>query len=199
MRFTNRLDEHARRLADELAGRSTRRSALTRVGQTAMAVVAGQVVLAAINADDAEAGRFCGHIGPTKGCPSPQGAPRIDRHGLPLDKHNGKPIDNLGRPINAAGQPVDAHGQRLIGPDGDPLPAGPRTRLCQDWVPELYGHRDARLQGSWYRCCNGQIRKLWDCCSHSHKRINGDAALHGYCNPGERVFCVTYRDTGLPC
>jgi hypothetical protein len=193
------MDDEARRLAESLAERSTRRSALTRVGRTAMAVVAGRIVLSAIDADEAEAGRFCGHIGPTKSCPSPQGAPRIDRHGLPVRKRDGKPIDNLGRLVNAAGQPIAENGTLLLGPDGDPLPIAPRTRLCEDWVRELYGHSDARLQGSWFRCCNGQIRKLWDCCSHSHKRINGDAALHGYCHPGERVFCVTYRDTGLPC
>ena len=45
---------------------------------------------------------------------------------------------------------------------------------------EQYG-LDARLQGSWFRCCGGQIRKLMDCCANTPKRINGDAALHGYC------------------
>ena len=60
-------------------------------------------------------------------------------------------------------------------------------------------HLDARLEGSWFRCCGGQIRKLWDCCANTKKRINGDAALHGYCYGRHKVFCVTYYDTGLPC
>jgi hypothetical protein len=55
------------------------------------------------------------------------------------------------------------------------------------------------MQGSWFRCCGGQIRKLMDCCANSPKRINGDAALHGYCYGRRNVFCVTYYDTGLPC
>jgi hypothetical protein len=65
-------------------------------------------------------------------------------------------------------------------------------------VPERHGV-DAVLQGAWYRCCNGQIRKLVDCCSTSRRRINGDAALVGYCRPGRRVFCVLYTETGVPC
>ena len=58
---------------------------------------------------------------------------------------------------------------------------------------------DAVTQGSWYRCCGGQIRKLVDRCSRSRRRINGDASLVGYCYTGRRVFCVMYYDTGLPC
>ena len=30
-------------------------------------------------------------------------------------------------------------------------------------------------------------------------RINGDAALTGYCYSGRRVFCVMYYDTKIPC
>ena len=65
-------------------------------------------------------------------------------------------------------------------------------------MPELHGV-DARAQGVWYRCCNGQTRRLVDCCSTSTRRINGDGALVGYCYRGRRVFCVIYYDTGLPC
>ena len=35
------------------------------------------------------------------------------------------------------------------------------------------------VDGSWYRCCGGHVRKLQDCCSYSQQRINGDAALQG--------------------
>jgi hypothetical protein len=55
------------------------------------------------------------------------------------------------------------------------------------------------MQGAWYRCCSGQVRKLVDCCSPSKKRINGDASLTGYCWGGRRVFCVMYYDSGLKC
>ena len=100
--------------------------------------------------------------------------------------------------MDAEGYPVNEAGQRLVGPDGDPLSRGPRTRICEEWIPERFGI-DAVTQGSWYRCCFGQIRKLVDCCSTSRRRINGDAALTGYCYTGRRVFCVMYYDTNLPC
>ncbi len=199
MPLDSRLDQHARRLADALATRYTRRSVVTRVSRAALVLLGGRIVVAAIAPDAAQANHFCGHIWTTKSCPSPRGIPRVDRTGRPLRIGDGRPIDNLGRLVNGAGEPIDEAGQPLRGPDGEVLPPAPRTRICEDWVREIYHHHDARLQGAWYRCCHGQIRKLWDCCSHSTLRINGDAALHGYCKPGMRVFCVTYRDTGLPC
>ena len=55
------------------------------------------------------------------------------------------------------------------------------------------------IDGSWYRCCGGHVRKLIDCCIHGRRRINGDAALTGYCYSGRRVFCVMYYDTKIPC
>ena len=79
------------------------------------------------------------------------------------------------------------------------LPPAPRTRVCEDWTGEVEGLKDLRVQGSWFRCCGGQIRKLVDCCSFSRRRINGYASLTGYCWGGRRVYCVMYYDTGLPC
>ena len=55
------------------------------------------------------------------------------------------------------------------------------------------------IDGAWYRCCGGRVRKLVDCCSYSRKRINGDASLTGYCYKGRRVFCVMYFQTKVPC
>ena len=54
------------------------------------------------------------------------------------------------------------------------------------------------MDGAWYRCCGGKVRKLTDCCSYSSRRINGDAALTGYCYRGRKVFCVMYYDTQVP-
>ncbi len=65
-------------------------------------------------------------------------------------------------------------------------------------MKERYGHESV-MEGSWYRCCNDQVRKLVDCCSYSTRRINGDASLTGYCWDGRRVFCVMYYETGLAC
>ena len=124
---------------------------------------------------------------------------RIDRHGYPLHPSSGKRIDNLGRIVDRQGYALDGSGNRRRGPDGTLLKPAPRTRLCEEWVRETHGLLDAKTQGSWFRCCNGQIRKLVDCCSRSRRRINGDASLTGYCFRGRRVFCVMYYDSGLKC
>jgi hypothetical protein len=192
------LDGAAQALSARLAAGLTRRSFLGRMGGAILAVTGGATVAAALKPEEAEAFHFCGHIWTTGSCPSPLGIPRIDRNGYPLRAQDGRPIDNLGRLVDAEGYPVDEVGQRLVGPDAEPLERVPRTRLCEDWVPERF-EIEARTQGAWYRCCNGQIRKLVDCCSPSRRRINGDASLVGYCWSGRRVFCVMYYDSGLPC
>lgn len=192
------LDGFADGLASRLASAMTRRSFLGRLGALGLAVAGGSAVRAAVRPDDAEAFHFCGHIWTTGSCPSPYTLPRIDRRGFPLRPRDGRPIDNLGRLVDVDGFPTDEAGVRMTGPDGELLERGPRTRVCEDWVPERFGI-DAVTQGSWYRCCNGQIRKLVDCCSTSTRRVNGDKALKGYCYRGRRVFCVMYYDTGLPC
>lgn len=192
------LDRAAAGLSSELASGITRRSFLGRVGAAVMTAMGGATVAAALAPEKAEAFHLCGHIWTTGSCPSPNSLPRIDRLGYPIRVSDGKPVDNLGRLIDGDGFPVNAAGERLRGPDGDALERGPRTRICEDWVPEQFGI-SAVTQGSWYRCCNGQIRKLVDCCSPSRRRINGDASLTGYCYTGRRVFCVMYYDTHLPC
>ena len=194
------LDRSAERLAAKLAESTTRKSFLGRLGATVLAVAGGSAVAAAVKPDEADAFHLCGHIWTTGSCPSPYPPrARIDRKGFPLHPTTGRPIDNLGRHVNSSGYPVGAGGNRLTGPDGEPLPAAPRTRVCEDWTREQKGLRDLRTQGSWFRCCGGQIRKLVDCCSFSRRRINGDASLTGYCWGGRRVYCVMYYDTGLPC
>ena len=192
------LDDAAASLASRLASGMTRRSFLARLGTAVMGAVGGSAVAAAVAPDEAEAFHLCGHIWTTEFCPTPYRLPRIDRGGLPLRPRDGRPIDNLGRLIDLDGYPVDEAGEKLTGPDGEPLAPAPRTRICEDWVPERFAI-DARTQGAWYRCCKGQIRKLVDCCSTSRTRINGDRALKGYCYKGRRVFCVMYYDTGARC
>ena len=81
--------------------------------------------------------------------------------------------------------------------DGVPLAPAPRTKVCET-AGEDYGI-DLRLDGSWYRCCGGTVRRIRDCCGVTNVRINGDAALPGYCYPGRHVFCVTYYETAMPC
>ena len=69
--------------------------------------------------------------------------------------------------------------------------------MC-DWVADRF-NISTEVDGAWYRCCGGRVRKLVDCCSPSRRRINGDASLTGYCYRGRKVFCVMYYDTKVKC
>ena len=207
-------------LAHALAASTTRRSFLGRVAAGTMALLgvplAGSLPMPARGdvTDRPGGGRiagrvpgtepagswfgFCGHYWTTGSCPGPFHFPRVDARGLPLRPTDGRPVDDLGRLVDGAGRPVGEDGAPLMAPDGEPLPSAPRTRLCEDWAVQAYG-LNAVTQGSWYRCCNGVVRRLADCCSTSRRRINGDTALVGYCHGGRTVFCVIYMETGVPC
>jgi hypothetical protein len=193
------VSDAVERAVEGLAGRASRRGFLARVGATLTALTAGGLVARAIKPGEAEAHHFCGHTYTTGSCIHPLGPdlPRIDIHGYPLRPSDGVPIDNLGRPVNARGEPVGPDGKVLHDPDGRPLPPAPRTRIC-DLTADRYGF-EPHLDGSWYRCCDGNVRRLLDCCGYVHDRINGDAALTGYCYSGRKVFCVQYYQTKVPC
>jgi hypothetical protein len=188
------------RALEGIASSSSRRGFLSRVGAGMAAVTAGGVVAKLIAPGDARANHFCGHTFTTESCPHPLGPelPRIDRAGYPVDPRDGKPVDTLGRRVNGHGEPVDSGGRALHDPDGRPLPPAPRTKLCQEKVAREFDFT-THVDGGWYRCCEGQVRKLVDCCSQNDKRINGDEALEGYCYEGRKVFCVMYFDTKVPC
>lgn len=186
-----------RRLSDALADGTDRRGFLARASGWLLATAVGTGALP----DGADAQTyygFCGHTWTTGHCPHPTGIPRVDIHGYPLRARDGHRVDDLGRPVDRAGHPLDEHGRHLTGPDGRPLPAAPRTRICQDAIPERYGF-STRVDGSWYRCCGGKVRRLMDCCGYHQTRINGDTALTGYCYSGRKVFCVMYFQTQVPC
>jgi hypothetical protein len=160
---------------------------------------AGGAVAAAVKPGESQAFHFCGHTFTTGSClhPTSIDLPRIDARGYPLRPEDGQPIDDIGRPVDGHGRPVGGDGRPLLDPDGRPLPPAPRTRVC-DRTARAYGFKP-HLDGSWYRCCGGNVRKLWDCCGYTSRRINGDAALTGYCFAGRKVFCVHYYQTRVPC
>jgi hypothetical protein len=162
-----------------------------------MAVTGARTVGSLVKPGEAEAYHFCGHIYTTDSCPHPTGLPRIDSRGRPLRARDGHRVDDLGRLIDPEGMPVDDNGVQLTDAEGAPLPPAPRTPVCKA-VGERYGF-STQIDGAWYRCCGGHVRKLIDCCSYSHRRINGDASLTGYCYSGRRVFCVMYFQTKVPC
>jgi hypothetical protein len=196
------MPEHEDRPAEQsaterLAKSTSRRGFLSRAGRVLMLAAGGGAVAAALDPEESSAYHFCGHTYTTGSCPHPTGLPRIDSHGMPLRAKDGAPIDNLGRPIDDQGRPLDEDGHLQRDLDGRPLPPAPRTPVCKE-VERRFGF-NTQLDGSWYRCCGGRIRKLMDCCSYSSSRINGDAALTGYCYEGRKVFCVTYYQTQVPC
>ncbi len=179
------------------ADRSSRRGFLTTAGAAVATVTAAPAIGSLVAPGEADAFHFCGHIYTTDGCPHPTGLPRIDRRGYPLRAKDGTPVDDLGRPIDAAGAPLDDTGAPLLDPDGRPMPPATRTRVC---TAAGKRHRiTVRTDGSWYRCCDGRVRKLVDCCTTSKRRINGDRGLRGYCYAKRRVFCVMYLQTRVPC
>jgi hypothetical protein len=185
-----------RRLSEIVTGASSRTGFLARAGRLLLAIGGGGLV-AGSRTDAAQAFHFCGHVYTTGSCPHPTGLPRVDIHGYPLRAADGQPIDDLGRPVDAGGRPIDAQGAVLLAPDGEPLPVAPRTPVC-DVAAQRFGFTPY-IDGAWYRCCNGRVRKLVDCCGYTRNRINGDAALTGYCYGGRHVFCVMYYDTKIKC
>jgi hypothetical protein len=187
-----------RTFSDAVVRQSSRRGFLERLGGALIALAGANALAAVVRPDEAEAyTNFCGHTYTTGNCPAPTGLPRIDRNGYPLRAHDGVPVDDLGRPVNTDGQPIDTHGHVLKDADGVPLAPAPRTKTCEttgaDYDIKLV------LEGSWYRCCGGRVRRIRDCCGKTDLRINGDTALVGYCYPGHHVFCVTYFETATPC
>ncbi len=191
-------EDPERRISDAVLRRSSRRGFLEWAGMAIVGLAGVGTAARAVLPDEADAyTNFCGHTYTTGNCPHPTGLPRVDRHGLPLRAADGHPVDDLGRPINAQGYPVDHAGQVLREPDGEPLAPAPRSKVCTA-AGESYRLK-LQTQGSWYRCCGGRVRRLMDCCGYTNVRINGDAALTGYCYAGRNVFCVQYYETMVPC
>jgi hypothetical protein len=177
--------------------KESRRGFLARVSGGLMAVAGARTVGSLVAPGEAEAYHFCGHIYTTDSCPHPTGLPRIDAKGRPLRARDGHRVDDLGRLVDVNGEPIDDEGRRLTDAEGVPLPAASRTPVCTA-VAQRYD-MTTHVDGAWYRCCGGHVRKLVDCCSRNRRRINGDRSLVGYCFKGRRVFCVMYYQTKVPC
>ena len=169
------LDRMTQEAAVGLAERTSRRSFLGRVGVGFVAFVGGPFVAVALRPDRAEAYHICGHTYTTGSCPHPfSPRSRVDRYGYPVHPKYGYPVDDHGNIYTSRTQR--------------------RRRMCEEIVPARYPHTGSPVQGGgWSRCCNGRIRRIYDCCSYSNTRINGDASVTGYCYSGRKVFCIGYR------
>ena len=183
--------------ADAVAASSSRRGFLAKVGAAVMGVTGAHTITSLVKPGEAEAYHFCGHIYTTDSCPHPTGLPRIDRQGFPIRAKDGRPVDDLGRYIDLTGAPVDEDGLPLTDADGARLAPAGRTKVC-DAAGDEYDFKP-HIDGSWYRCCGGHVRRLVDCCGRIRTRVNGDKALTGYCYHGRKVFCVMYYDTKIKC
>ncbi len=175
------LEGTAERASTALAERTSRRSFMGRLGQGVVALAGGSLVAAALRPERAEAFHICGHTFTTGSCPHPiSPRSRVDKFGYPLHPKHGYPIDDKGDIYRSRKQK--------------------RSRMCEDVVRKRYSFvRKPRQGGGWSRCCNGRIRTIYDCCAFTNRRINGDAAVTGYCFNGKKVFCIGYRDLNSKC
>lgn len=175
------LERTTERASRSLAERTSRRSFIGRLGVGFVAFVGGPMVAVVLRPDRAEAYHICGHIYTTGSCPHPYyPETRIDSYGYPVHPIDGYPVDDQGDFYQSRDQK--------------------RSKICREVVRKRYPETtNAKTGGGWFRCCNGYIRKIADCCSYSRTRINGDASLVGYCHQGRRVFCIMYYDTDTRC
>ena len=119
---------------ESIAGNTSRRGFLARVGGAMTAITAGGLVGAR---GQARRGRrlplLRAHLHDRLVHPPVRPGAAADRlttasRSAPA---TGMPIDNLGRLVNSRGEPVDDNGKTLRDPDGRPLPPAPRTKICE--------------------------------------------------------------------
>ena len=186
--------------ASRRASRATRRGAASwpASGGALMAATAGGVVSKAVKPGEADAYHFCGHTFTTGSCPHPQRAAADRRPRLPAAARTAsRSTTSAGRSTTRASRST-ATASVKRDPDGRPLPPAPRTKVC-DEVGERSSASTPRSTAAGTGAAAGTVRKLVDCCSYRNRRINGDAALEGYCFSGRKVFCVMYFQTKVPC
>ncbi len=127
---------------ESLAGDTSRRGFLARVGSGLLAATVGGVVAKAVKPGDAEAFHFCGHTFTTGSCIHPLGLPRVDARGFPIRPSDGRPVDNIGRLVNAKGLPISRRRRPEARPGRAAAPAGAAN---QGLRPD---REDLRIRGS---------------------------------------------------
>ena len=186
------------RAVESLAGDTSRRGFLARVGGAITALAAGGLVARAVKPGEADAFHFCGHIYTTGSCLHPTGTPADRRARLSaagLRRPAGRQPRPSGEPQGGAGQrrrqgaaaiPTGARCPRRRGPRSATRPAA-----CTGSRPTSTAAGIAAARAT---CAS------WSTAAPTpRRRINGDAALEGYCYRGRKVFCVMYFQTQVPC
>ncbi len=130
---SDRDDERVGRALESLAGDTSRRGFLARVGG-AMTAVDRRRRWSRARSSPATPTPSTSAATPTRPAPAPPDGPalpRIDHDGYPLRPSDGQPIDNLGRPVNARGEPVDDKGKTAARPRRTPAAAGAADQICE--------------------------------------------------------------------
>jgi hypothetical protein len=175
------IDATVERAGRALASRTSRRSFVGTVGRAFVALVGGSFVAVALDPTRAQAHHICGHTYTTNSCPHPfDPLTRVDSYGYPVHPTYGYPVDDDGDVYSSKKQS--------------------RRKICERRVPDEYPQTGApKYGGGWTRCCSGRLRRIHDCCAYVDERINGDAAVTGYCYNGRKVFCIAYRELTTRC
>jgi hypothetical protein len=163
------------------------------VGAAAVAAASGRLAAGAVALDTAEP-TTASAVTPTPPMRARALLPaRVDRCGFRCGP---------GRPQGRQPRPPDRfEGVRSIrtatacsGRRASRYQKAPRTGLCQDWIRALRpgdAHRRQLVPLLWHHPQAGRLLCL------RNRRINGDAALVGYCYNGRKV-CVLYQ-TSVQC
>lgn len=184
-------------IADVVVVLSLWRGFFVRVGGVVMGLVGACIVGVFVLFGEVEVYYFCGYIYMIDLCLYFIGFLWIDVKGYLLCVKDGCWIDDFGCYVDAVGNLVGEDGCLLMDVDGVLLLKVSCTCVCMVVVGE-YGFT-LYIDGVWYCCCGGYVRKFVDCCGYVYNWINGDCALMGYCYYGWKVFCVMYYDMKVKC
>ena len=160
---------------DSLARDTSRRGFLARVGGALVALTAARTVGTLIEPGEVRRLPLLRPYLHHRFLPAPDGpaANRLPR--LPAARQR-RPSDRRHRPARERGRasPWTTTASCCGAPDGRPIPPAPRTRLCER-AGDIYGF-GTQIDGAWYRCCGGKVRKLrrlLRSSQHPHQRGRG--------------------------
>ena len=187
------------------AGRSTRSPATPRGAASSpapaaalTALTAGGLVAKAVKPGEADAFHFCGHIYTTGSCLHPTGTPADRRPRLPAPRR-GRGPGRRPRPQGQRQGPAGRHAtaRRCATPTAARCRRRPGPRSATRPRASTASSPTSTAAGI---AAAGAASASWSTAArNTQKRINGDAALEGYCYRGRKVFCVMYFQTKVPC
>ena len=184
---------------DGIAGNTSRRGFIARVGGAMMAATAGSVVGRAIEPGEADAYHFCGHIFTTGSCVHPNGhaADRRRRLAARGETRASPSTTSAARSTRRACRST-ANGNVLQRPRRPP-DARRRRAPRSATRPRASTRSTPRSTAPGTAAAAAPSESSSTAARSRTQRINGDASLTGYCFSGRKVFCVMYFQTKVPC